>query len=449
MCGIFAVCNSPNASRISVCALHALQHRGTESSGMVSYDGKQMHEHQAMGLVSAVYKEPDIERLQGDKAIGHNRYSTMGHSTLKNAQPVLVETSIGPIAIAENGNITNAGKLRNTLLNNGVGLSSSSDGEIVAQLIAGSHGDIVVRLTHLMDVAEGAYSLVILSENAIYGLRDKKGIKPLCIGCLPDNGFVLSSEVGPFYMIGAEYVRDIQPGEIVRLCVDGLHSVKLHHNDSALCSFELIYFSRPDNLFNGCSVHSIRQRLGRKLAEEAPVDVDIVSSVPRSGTPSALGYADAVGIPYNEILLQNGYVGRTFIEPHDDIRKQKVSLKFSPIPDNIEGRKIVLIDDSIVRCNTMGPIIKMLKEHGAREIHVRISSPPIKHPCFMGINMSTENELIARHYTIDGIKERINATSLAYLSIDGLLAVLNDAHGMGYCMACFDGEYPVKLYSKC
>ena len=453
-CGVFGLCApGEEVARLAFFALHALQHRGQESAGIATSDGEVAHIYKAMGLVSQVFNEENLATLPGYLAIGHNRYSTTGSSRLRNAQPLLIETALGPVGVAHNGNLINSPELRRDLLQRGVGLSTSSDTEVIVQILAGGHGDWYSRLRTLMAQAEGAYALTILTRNAVYGLRDPWGFRPLCIGVLDGKHYVLASESCALTTIGAKYLREVNPGEIVRLDENGLRSEQgATPRSYSLCTFEHIYFARPDSVFQGQVIHKIRQELGRVLAREAPVEADLVVAVPDSGTPAAIGYAQELGLPFSEGFTKNRYIGRTFIQPNDKLRKNSVSLKFNPLPDNLSGQRVVVVDDSIVRGNTAGPLVQMLRDGGAKEVHVRVSSPPIKHPCFMGVDMATYEELVAHLYTTPEICHKIGADSLAYLSIEGMMRAVGavDAAGRshGYCNACFTGNYPISLVEQ-
>jgi amidophosphoribosyltransferase len=451
-CGVFGIyAPGRDVARHAFFALYALQHRGQEAAGIVTSDGQVAHVHKGMGLVSQVFNEENLHYLQGYLAIGHTRYSTTGAPKLRNTQPYVIETLEGPLAIAHNGNLINAPQLRRELLERGVGLSTSSDSEVILQLLAGAGGpDYATRIRIMMARAEGAYALTILTRDAIYGVRDPWGLRPLVLGKLADGaingangapGYVLASESCAFATIGAETVREIQPGEIVRIDARGYEIVQgAPPQKLAFCTFEQIYFARPDTIFNGQLVHQTRQKLGKQLAKEAPANADIVVPVPDSGTPHAIGYAQKSGIPYSEGLIKSRYIGRTFIQPSDELRKVGVAMKFNPLPENLKGKRIVLVDDSIVRGNTSGPLIRMLRNAGAKEVHVRVACPPIKFPCFMGVDMASMQELIAANKSLEEICTHIGADSLAYLSIAGLMKALKAADG--YCNACFSGDYP-------
>jgi amidophosphoribosyltransferase len=461
-CGVVGIyAPGRHVARLAFFGLYALQHRGQESAGIATSDGRIAYSHKGMGLVAQVFTEENLRPLQGHLAIGQNRYSTTGSSNLRNAQPFLIETIHGPLGVAHNGNLTNAQHLRRQLLKHGVGLSSTSDSEVITQLLAapagtwaghdlnGSERDRwVARIRGLMTIAEGAYSLTILTRHAIYGVRDPLGLRPICIGQLDTGGYVLASESCALHTIGATFVREVEPGEIVRLNGSGLTSFAGRESDGrAMCIFEYVYFARPDSQFEGQLVHRVRQQLGRQLAREAPVAADIVVGVPDSATPHAIGYSQESGLPYTEGLTKNRYIGRTFIQPDDQLRKIGVSLKYNPLTTNLEGRRVVLIDDSIVRGNTAGPLVQLLRDGGATEVHMRVAAPPVRYPCFMGVDMATFKQLIAHKMDVEGIRQRIGADSLTYLSIAGLDAAVAEALGRSteHCNACFSGNYPIKI----
>ncbi len=441
-CGVFGIyAPGAEAARYTFFGLYALQHRGQEAAGIVTCDGRVAHVHKGMGLVSQVFDEDNLRYLLGHIAIGHTRYSTTGAPRLRNTQPYVIETMDGPLAIAHNGNLINAPQLRRELLSRGVGLSTSSDSEVILHMLAGAGGDWPARIRTVMARAEGAYALTILTRDAVYGVRDPWGLRPLVLGRLAEGGYVLASESCAFATIGAEMMAEIQPGEIVRIDGAGYEIVQgAPPQQLAFCTFEQIYFARPDSLFNGKLVHQTRQKLGKQLAREAPVAADIVVPVPDSGTPHAIGYAQKSGIPYSEGLIKSRYIGRTFIQPSNELRKVGVAMKFNPLPENLKGRRIVLVDDSIVRGNTSGPLVRMLRVAGAKEVHVRVACPPIKFPCFMGVDMASQDELIAANQSVEQIREHIGADSLAFLSISGLMRALKAEEG--YCNACFTGDYP-------
>jgi amidophosphoribosyltransferase len=366
---------------------------------------------------------------------------------LTNAQPYLIETALGPLGIAHNGNLTNTPALRRDLLQYGVGLISSSDSEVITQMLAGATGETWdVRIQDFMSRAKGAYSLTILTQDAVYAARDPWGFRPLCLGRLNGNGWVVASESCALGTIDAHFEREVRPGEIVRLDSNGLTSWQTPPAEtSALCIFEYVYFARPDSIIEGRSVHGVRRKMGAELAREHPVDADMVIGVPDSATAHAIGYASESGIPYGEGLIKNRYIGRTFIQPDERLRRRKVALKYNPLPD-LSGKRIVLVDDSIVRGTTSGPIVALLRQAGAREIHMRVASPPIRYPCFMGVDMATQDELIAARKSVAEIAAHIDVDTLGYLSLDGLRRVV-PYEGRSHCQACFNGDYPVPVES--
>ncbi len=457
-CGVFGIyAPGTEVARVAFFALYALQHRGQESAGIATSDGVSAAVHKDMGLVAQVFNEDNLSKLAGHLAVGQTRYSTTGSSHLRNAQPYLLETMHGPLGVGHNGNLTNAPLLRTRLLERGVGLTSSTDSEVITQMLAappqGSDNgapDWEARIAGFMAEAEGAYALVVLTRDAVFGVRDPHGFRPLCIGRLEDGGYVLASESCALGTVSASYVREVAPGEIIRLDHDGMRSVPGPVLPSpALCVFEYVYFARPDSVLEGQTIHRVRQRLGEVLAAEAPAKADLVVGVPDSATPAAIGYATASGIPYTEGLIKNRYIGRTFIEPSDQLRRSGVHLKYNPLEANLAGKRVVMIDDSIVRGTTAGPLVTLLREGGAAEVHVRVSSPPVRHPCFMGIDMADSEELIGYVKNTEEIRQHIGADSLAYLSHEGMMnAVAAEAdNGAGHCNACFSGDYPIKLDS--
>ncbi len=469
-CGVFGVfAPGRDVARLTFFGLFALQHRGQESAGIATCDGERATLHKAMGLVAQVFHEDNLAPLKGHLAIGHTRYSTTGCSSLGNAQPYLIETICGPLAVAHNGNLTNAHDLRQALLARGVGLSATTDSELITQILAappeawgGTNGTPdrwVARIRAFMRVAEGAYSLVLLTRDAIYAVRDPLGLRPLCLGQLAE-GYVVASESCALNTIGARFVRHIAPGEIVRLDAQGVSSVVGREADRrALCVFEYVYFARPDSALEtgtpagqpgspeGPVIHTVRQQMGRRLAQEAPAEADIVVAVPDSAIPAAIGYSQQSGIPFTEGLIKNRYIGRTFIQPDDGLRRQGVRLKFNALAANLAGKRVVLVDDSIVRGNTSGPLVQLLRDAGAVEVHVRVSSPPVRHPCFMGVDMATYRELIAHRLDVEQIRAHIRADSLGYLSLEGMLDAIRALTGptAGYCTACFSCEYPLDI----
>ncbi len=436
--GIYAP--GKEAGRLSFFSLYTLQHRGQEAAGIATCDNGVAHIHKGQGLVATVFNEDNVSTLKGDLAIGHTRYSTTGGTGIRNAQPVIMETIDGPLGLAHNGNLVNAHLLRRQLLERGVGLQTSSDTEVMVHLLSAASGDWLNRIKSLMTQAEGAFALTILTRDAVYGVRDPWGFRPLVVGRL-DDGYILASETCAFSAIGAEFVCEVEPGQIARIDANGLHIEQgAVPKQRAFCTFEQIYFSRPDSIYGGNLIHSTRQRLGRELARENPVDADIVVSVPDSGTPHAIGFAQEAGIPYTEGLTKNRYVGRTFIEPTQQLRESRVEMKFNPLKDNLAGKRVVLVDDSIVRGTTSGPLVQMVRNAGAAEVHVRVACPAITDPCYMGVDMASSDELIAGHKSVEEIRQHIGADSLAFLSIDAMMRGLEAEDG--YCNACFTGVYP-------
>jgi amidophosphoribosyltransferase len=446
-CGVIGVF-APNedVARMAFFGLFALQHRGQEAAGIAVSDGSTMRMHKDLGLVAQVFNQTNLADLQGHYAIGHTRYSTTGSSAVRNAQPFMIETMSGPLALAHNGNLVNSVELRQRMLESGVGLSSSSDSEVLIMMLAQAHGATwEERLQACMQEWKGAYSLVILTRDGVFAARDPWGFRPLSVGLLPSGGYAAASETGALRTLGCSAIREIEPGEIVTLrngaliVTQALKPVR----PLARCVFEMIYFSRPDAVWDGRSVHQVRQNLGRELARECPVEADVVIPVPDSSIPAAIGYAVESGIPYNDGFIKNRYVGRTFIEPTDSLRKRGVALKINVINENVLGKRIVMIDDSIVRGNTIGPIIKLLRDAGAEQVHVRITCSPIIHPCFMGVDMGFQDELIAYRRTVTEICNFINADSLYYLSLEGMMRAIG--RESGYCQACFTGRYPLDV----
>jgi amidophosphoribosyltransferase len=524
-CGVFGIyAPELDVSRVAFFALVALQHRGQESCGIATYDELgSVHLETGMGLVNQVFNETNLKPLKGKLAVGHTRYSTTGRSTLENAQPMFIQTLRGHIAVCQNGNLTTAKTLRQGLLEKGIGMFRTSDVEIITQMLASNPSTAPqngvasdtweARIASFMQKADGAYSLVIMTSDAVFGCRDYLGMRPLCIGSItvdvPGGGtktrYVVASETCAISTIGGKYVPEVRPGEIVRLDANGLHSYigREESPSPALCVFEYVYFSRPDSLLQNQLIHRVRQRLGEQLAIESPPPPPkdasgklgelCVIGVPDSSLPAAIGYANKCGINYSEGLTKNRYIHRTFIQPTDYLRKLGVSLKFNPLTDNISGKRIVLIDDSIVRGNTITALVSMLRGAGATEVHVRISSPPVRHPCFMGIDMATYEQLTSHNHTVEETCKLIGADSLAYISHEGMMLAVRsgarpepqakvevkiddtkaatndnkvdkkegdkdatctstkgdqqqgDKKNYGYCSACFTGDYPLKL----
>jgi amidophosphoribosyltransferase len=443
MCGITGVfAPGRDAARLAYFALYALQHRGQESAGIAAADGGTIRSHKAMGLLGAIFDEDVLSDLSGHIAVGHTRYSTTGSSIVVNAQPLLERTELGDFAFAHNGNLTNTDDLRETLSPSTV-LQATSDSEVMAKLIVETKGSMLDRIASVLKVARGAYSIVLCTQDELYAFRDPWGVRPLCLGTLPDGGYVVASESCALGTIGAQYLREVGRGEIVRISANGLESHQTQIDDAipAFCMFEYIYFSRPDSKLDERSIYMARYAMGGQLAREHPVAADVVMAVPDSAIPGGIGYAAESGLPYVEGLIKNRYIGRTFISPDQKMRSRGVHLKFNPVVENLRGQRVVVVDDSIVRGTTTPRIVALLREAGAREVHLRITSPPIKHPCYLGVDMATYDELIAANYTIEEIRAKTGADSLGYLSLKGLFrAVKRERDEM--CVGCLTGEYP-------
>ena len=449
MCGIFGIFNHSEASNIAYLGLHSLQHRGQESAGIVSTDGYAVYAHKEMGLVSDIFDEETLLKLRGNSAIGHVRYSTAGSSDIKNAQPFVVEYSKGSLAIAHNGNLTNAKIVRDELQNYGSIFQSTMDTEVIVHLIALSHENSTLeRLIAALRRVEGSYSLLILTDKEMIAVRDPYGFRPLVLGKLKD-AFVVASETCAFDLIEAKYIREIEPGEILHITKDGARSFKPFKNaEPRLCIFEYIYFARPDSDVFGRTVYGVRKAFGRELAREHPVEADLVIPIPDSGISAAIGYAQAVGLPFEMGLIRNHYVGRTFIEPKESIRHFGVKLKLNADHETVQGKRIVVVDDSIVRATTGRKIIKMLRQQGATEIHFRVTSPPTRFPCFYGIDTPSRRELIASSHDVQEINTYMTSDTLAYLSIDGMKRAIGngaDSFSYNFCDACFSGDYPLRF----
>jgi amidophosphoribosyltransferase len=453
-CGVIGIF-APNedVARMTFFGLYALQHRGQEAAGIAVADGQTISLYKGVGLVSQVFTATAMAELNGHYAIGHTRYSTTGSSLLRNAQPFMIETIHGPLALAHNGNLVNSAELRTELMGQGVGFSSSSDTEVMTMMLARNGGKTwEERIKTAMRKWMGAYSLVVLTRDCVYAVRDPWGFRPLCIGLLPGGGHAVASETGALQTLGCEAIRDVKPGEVVSLSNSALKVMQAlpSMEPSAMCVFEHIYFARPDQTWDGINVHHVRQRLGEELAREitgelshGPGIADVVIPVPDSSVPAAIGFSHVSGIPYNDGFIKNRYVGRTFIEPTDSLRKRGVALKFNVIQGNVLDQRVIMIDDSIVRGNTMGPLIKLLRNAGAREVHVAITCPPIAHPCFMGVDMGRHEDLIAHHRTVNEICEHVGADSLYYLSVEGMMRAVQREDG--FCQACFTGQYPIPV----
>ena len=443
MCGITGIfAPGRDAARIAYFGLYALQHRGQESAGIAAGDGGTIRSHKDMGLIGAIFDESTLSELSGFVAIGHTRYSTTGSSVVVNAQPLLETTEIGDFAFAHNGNITNTDDLRESLAPTTT-LLASSDSEVMAKTIVEAKGTMLERIEAVLRVARGAYSITLCTKDELYAFRDPWGVRPLCIGTFPDGGYAVASESCALPTIGATYLREIEAGEIVRITADGIESYRTHNEKAhpALCMFEYIYFARPDSQLNGRSIYMARYAMGRALAKEHPVDADVVMAVPDSAVPGGIGYAAESGLPYVEGLIKNRYIGRTFISPDQGMRSRSVQLKFNPVVENLRGQRVVVVDDSIVRGTTTPRIVRLLRDAGAKEVHLRITSPPIKHPCYLGVDMATYDELIAANFTIDEIAKKTGADSLGYLSLDGLVEA-SGRKGDEMCLGCLTGTYP-------
>jgi amidophosphoribosyltransferase len=444
-CGVFGVFGHPEASKLVYLGLYALQHRGQESAGIVSSDGADLHGHKSLGHIQEIFTPEVIARLPGASAIGHTRYSTAGDNVLTNAQPIVVDCNKGKIALGHNGNLTNALEVRRRLEHRGSIFQTTSDTEVIVHLIARSAArNLAGALADALNQVEGAYSLVVLTRDEMYAIRDPRGFRPLSIGRI-DGSWVVGSETCAFDLIDAEYVREVEPGEMVRISRGGIESIhfapeKPHQH----CIFEHVYFSRPDSLVFGRPVNQSREQLGRLLAREHPVEADIVTPVPDSGVPAAVGYAAQSGIPFRMGLIRNHYVGRTFIEPEQSIRDFGVKLKLNPIRRMIEGQRVVLVDDSLVRGTTSRKIVRLVRDAGATEVHVRVSCPPIISPCYYGIDTPRRDELIAARQSVEEIRGFLGADSLGYLSLESLRAAVEDTEGK-FCTSCYTGSYPTEL----
>ncbi len=449
-CGVIGIF-APNEDVASMAffGLFAMQHRGQEAAGIAVADGQSMSIYKNVGLISQVFGPHTLDSLKGHYAIGHTRYSTTGSSLVRNVQPFMIETMYGPLALGHNGNLVNTVELRQRLLEDGVGLSSSSDSEVMTMMLARAQGNTwSERIQACMKEWIGAYSLVILTRDCVYVARDPWGFRPLCIGWLPNGGYAAASETGALHTLGCEAIREVNPGEIVTLSHNALvvHQALRPHSPLARCIFEFVYFARPDHVWDNQSVHHVRQRLGEELAREMNVDADVVVPVPDSSVPASIGFSRSTGIPYNDGFVKNRFVGRTFIEPTDSLRKRGVAMKYNVINENVLNKRVIMIDDSIVRGNTTGPLIKLLRNAGAKEVHVAITCPPIKHPCYMGVDMGVHENLIAHKRSVDEIRQMVDADSLTYLSLEGMMRAVGRTEG--YCHACFSGQYPIEVNTQ-
>lgn len=449
-CGVFGVWGHENAAQITYYGLHSLQHRGQEGAGIAVTNGEKVTVAKGLGLVTEVFGQGEISDLHGKAAIGHVRYATAGGGGYQNVQPLHFQSHSGSLALAHNGNLVNATALKHQLENQGSIFQTTSDTEVLAHLIKRSgYQALKDQVKNSLTMLKGAYAFLILTETEMLVALDPNGLRPLSIGRLGD-AYVVVSETCALDVIGAEYVRDVEPGELLIINDQGLTSERFTLNvNRAICSMEYIYFSRPDSNIDGINIHSARKNLGRQMAIEAPIEADVVTGVPDSSISAAIGFAEQSGIPYELGLIKNRYVGRTFIQPSQELREQGVKMKLSPVRKIVEGKRVVMVDDSIVRGTTSRRIVNMLREAGATEVHVRISSPPIKNPCFYGIDTSTTEELIAANHTIEEIREMIGADSLVFLSEEGLVKAIDrpyEGQYRGQCMACFTGKYPTEIY---
>ena len=456
-CGVFGVWNVPDAAALTALGLHALQHRGQEATGIVAFDGQRFHQHRGLGLVADIFGDARvIASMPGGAAVGHNRYATTGETILRNVQPLYADFEFGGLAVSHNGNLTNAMALKRSLVRRGCLFQSTTDSEVFVHLIAISlYSTVVDRLIDALKQVVGAYSLVCLSNDALMGVRDPLGVRPLILGRVGADsrgtgGWVLASETCALDIVGADFVRDVEPGEIVIINDKGIHSIKpFSPAAERFCVFEYIYFARPDSVVEGMPVYEARKRIGEALARESAVPADVVVPVPDSGVPSAMGYAEASGLPFELGIIRNHYVGRTFIEPTEQIRNLGVKLKHSANRVVLKGRRVILVDDSIVRGTTSRKIVEMVRQAGASEVHMRISSPPTTHSCFYGIDTPERGKLLAARHDVAEMARLIGADSLAFISLDGLYEALGQVGGRGdrpaYCDACFTGDYPISL----
>lgn len=453
-CGVFGVFGSQEAAHMTYFGLHSLQHRGQEGAGIVSSDGIKLRQYRNRGLLSEVFANPqDLDRLEGTSAIGHVRYGTSGNNSIANVQPFLFHFHDGDVALAHNGNLTNAKSLKQKLEDEGAVFQSNSDTEILIHLIRQKQDlDFIDALKASLNEIHGGFAFVILRKDQLIAALDPNGFRPLCIGRLSDGGYVVASETCALDMVGAEFVRDVLPGELIIIDENGL---RIEHfttdTELAICSMEYIYFARPDSIIHGVTVHNARKRMGKLLAKEQPVDCDMVIGVPNSSLSAASGFAEEAGLPYEMGLIKNQYVARTFIQPTQELRERGVKMKLSAVRGVVEGKRVAIIDDSIVRGTTSMQIVRMLKEAGAKEVHMRIASPPLKFPCFYGIDISTRSELMAANHSIDEMCKMIGADSLGFLSVESLIEAIDipdacNAPNGGLTVAYFDGKYPTPLY---
>jgi amidophosphoribosyltransferase len=444
-CGVFGIFGHPEASKLTYLGLYALQHRGQEAAGIASSDGADIHSHKSLGSVQEIFTPQVLASLPGEVAIGHTRYSTAGDNTVVNAQPVVIDCNKGKIALGHNGNLTNALEMRRKLEHRGSIFQTTSDTEVIVHLIARSSArNLSGAIADALNQVEGAYSLLLLARDEMYAIRDPRGFRPLALGRL-DGAWAVASETCAFDLIDAEYVREIEPGEMVRISRGGVESIRFApEKPNQQCIFEHVYFSRPDSVVFGRPVYQSREQLGRLLAKEHPVEADIVTPVPDSGVPAAVGYAAESGIPFRMALIRNHYVGRTFIEPEQAIRDFGVKLKLNPVRRMIEGQRVILVDDSIVRGTTSRKIVRLVRDAGATEVHMRISCPPTISPCYYGVDTPRRDELIAARNSVEEIRQFLGADSLGYLSLPSLRAAVEDTQGK-FCTSCYTGSYPTEL----
>lgn len=457
-CGVFGV-STPHGEGVAQLAffgLFALQHRGQEAAGIAVSDGSRARLYKDAGLVTNVFTPESMAPLTGYHAIGHTRYSTTGANAVRNVQPFLVETMHGPLAVAHNGNLVNAPTLRDELLGRGFGLTATSDTEVLTLMLAASGGKTwEERLERTVPAWKGAFSLVVLAADRVIAVRDPWGFRPMSVGRLPHGGYAVASETCALNTLGCVDIDEVRPGEIVTLQGAEIHRrvAMAPATPSARCTFEFVYFSRPDSVWAGRNIHHVRQRLGEELAREHPADADVVIPVPDSSIPAAIGFSRESGIPHNDGLIKNRYIGRTFIEPTQDMRDRGVALKFNALAENLAGKRVVMIDDSLVRGTTAGPLVRMLREAGATEVHMRITCPPITNPCHFGVDMGHDDDLMAARLTIDEIRAHIGADSLGFLSLDGMMRAIVDTGAAeadpvdpnGFCNACYTGRYPIEV----
>jgi amidophosphoribosyltransferase len=452
-CGVLGI-STPHGDGVAQLAffgLFALQHRGQEAAGIAVSDGGRARLHKDTGLVANVFTPESMATLTGYHAIGHTRYSTTGANALRNIQPFLVETMHGPLAVAHNGNLVNAPGLRDELLGRGFGLTATSDTEVITLMLAAAGGrSWEERLERTLPAWKGAYSLVVLASDRVLAVRDPWGFRPLSVGRLPHGGHAVASETCALSTLGCVDISEVEPGEIITLQGAELHRRRAltPAAEPARCTFEFVYFSRPDSVWSGRNVHHVRQRLGEELAREHPTDADVVIPVPDSSIPAAIGFSRASGIPHNDGLIKNRYIGRTFIEPTQDLRERGVALKFNALAENLAGRRVIMIDDSLVRGTTAGPLVKLLRDAGAAEVHMRITCPPITHACHFGVDMGHDGDLVAARLSVEEMRDLIGADSLAFLSLDGMLRAISTDPAVpaaGYCNACYTGHYPIEV----